>query len=240
VVGRTRSGGPRRRRLGRRLGLTAGLLAALALWGLRRPLFEANFGVVAPGRVYRSAQPTEALDAWLGRYRIASVLNLRGGSPADAYYRDEVARTARRGVDFYDVPLASRRRPTRGELLRVLSVLDHCRYPLLIHCKQGADRTALASALYRLMRLGETPEQALGSFSLAHAHVPLFGPDRLHEPIEEYARWLSAQGRAHTPARFRDWLAHAYRDDDPPGLETPPVRPGPREARTARDIPPRR
>ena len=55
---------------------------------------------------------------------------------------------------YYDLPLSATRRPTRRELLQLIDLLETCSYPLLIHCKSGADRTGLASALYRLVRRG--------------------------------------------------------------------------------------
>src|SRR5262249_42727538 len=86
--------------------------------------------------------------------------------------------------------------------------LRACAYPLLIHCKSGSDRTGLASALYRLVRLGEPPERAMDSFSYGHGHFPIGGPEHLHEPLLEYQAWLRTHGFDHTPARFRSWVEH--------------------------------
>lgn len=201
-----------------------------ALWIFRGPIFWGNFAVVDPGRVYRSAQPGEELEATIETYRLATILNLRAGSFGDRFYRREVQACERLGLDFYDLPLSATRRPSRRELLRLIDLLEHCRYPLLIHCKSGADRTGLVSALYRMVRLGIGPEEALGEFSLANGHVPLFGPEKLHEPFHEYADWLRRQGQPHTPERFREWVAGVYRDGeatlDPDAL--PPLPTGPR------------
>jgi protein tyrosine phosphatase (PTP) superfamily phosphohydrolase (DUF442 family) len=204
------------------------LLALTAGWVFRNPLFHRNFGVVDPGRTYRSAQPGAELASTIGRLGIASVLNLRAGSPGDAFYRDELRTTGRLGVDFYDLPLSATRRPSRRELLALIGVLERCRRPLLIHCKSGADRTGLASALDRMLRLGVPPERALSSFSIRYGHVPLFGAGRLHDPIVEYGDWLRARNLVHTAERFRDWVGREYRDDDPPTEAVPEVRPGPR------------
>ena len=78
------------------------------------------------------------------------------------------------------------------ELLVLLDLFEHCRYPLLIHCKSGSDRTGLASALYLMSRRGEPPGWAVRGFTLKHGHVPLFGPEHLHEPFREYEAWLKA------------------------------------------------
>jgi hypothetical protein len=138
--------------------------------------------------------------------------------------------TARKSqVALFDLPLSATKRPSRGDLLRLIGTLDHCEYPLLIHCKAGADRTGLATAIYLMMQCNEPPRQALRAFTIYHSHVPLFGTEHLHEPIDEYANWLDAKGLEHTPERFRAWVKNEYQAEDP-GVDPPPVEPGPRKA----------
>jgi hypothetical protein len=86
----------------------------------------------------------------------------------------------------------------------------------------------MASALYLLLGRGEPPGRALRAFSIGYGHVPIGGPEHLHEPFLEYAGWLKARRLPHTPDRFRDWVAHDYRADDPPRA-LPPLRTGPRD-----------
>ena len=220
--------GPRRWRPGRRARVVgyAALAAALAI-AFRAPLFWGNFGVVDPGRVFRSAQPERNLDGLIRDQRLGAILNLRGGGSNDPFYAHEVRAAAAASVEFWDVPLGATRRPSRDELLRVLRVFEVCRYPLLIHCKWGSDRTGLVSALYRMDQLGEPPQAAARALTLSHGHVPLFGPERLHEPIDEYASWLKAHNLPHQPRRLRSWIASEYRSSDPfRGMPQP--KPGPR------------
>ncbi len=204
------------------------VLVAGVVWTLRVPLFARNFGVVEPGQVYRSAQPDGELGAWIEVRGIKSILNLRGGAPTDRFYREELRTANEHGVLFYDIPLSATRRPCRRELLAVAEVLEKAPYPLLIHCKQGADRTGLATSMYYMLRRNEGPVEAERGFSLEHAHLPMFGPERLHEPLDEYADWLKAEGAPHTPERFREWVAWVYRDGDPVGPLAKSPRPGPR------------
>jgi hypothetical protein len=209
--------------------LLVGVLMMCAFGALfHRFLFENNFDVVDPGFVYRSAQPKGELEELLRRYRIASVLNLRGGTEADSWYVDEVRAT--RELDFYDLPMSAERRPTRAELIRLLDLFDTCAYPLLIHCKSGSDRTGLASGLYLMSRRDQLPRRAVRAFSIWHGHIPIRGPERLHEPFVEYDAWLAARGLVHTSGRLRDWVEHEYRASDF-GREVEPPQPGPRALR---------
>ena len=208
------------------------LLGALsASWVLRRPWFESNLAVVASGLVIRSAQPTTQLADWARRYQLKSVVNLRGGGPGDWWYGNEIKSAKESGIAYYDLPLSATRRPTRRELLQLIDLLETCSYPLLIHCKSGADRTGLASALYRMVRRGEPPEAALSSFSIEFGHIPFFGTEHLHEPLQEYAAWLKSSGKTHSADLFRTWVRNEYVAPDPPA-DPALIRPGPRTRRS--------
>ena len=217
-----------------RVGGVVALVALIgATWTFRNPWFRGNRGVVAPGLVYRSAQPA---GGWAERVRadhLATVLNLRGGTDADPFYRAEVEATRELGVAFYDLPMAATVRPTRTQLLTVLDLLDRCEYPLLIHCKSGSDRTGLVSALYLMSRAGQPPEAAEAAFSIYYGHVPLRGTRHLHEPLHEYAAYLLDRHLPHTAERFRAWVERDYRDADPPG-PVAPLAAGPRDRRLVR------
>jgi hypothetical protein len=196
-------------------------------WVFRRPWFEGNLGVVDPDRVIRSAQPTSQLAGWIDEFHLCSVLNLRGGNRSDSWYESEVTTTEARAVAFYDLPLSATRRPTRRELLFLIDLLQRAHYPLLIHCKSGADRTGLASALYLMVKRNQPPEIAENAFALEFGHIPFLGTEHLHEPLREYAAWLKDRERVHSPEQFRAWVKTEYRSNDPP--VDPPLWPvGPR------------
>lgn len=225
----------RARRWRRRLALLLGLLAFAGLF--HRFLFLDNLAIVERGRVYRSAQLKGRLESTLRSNEIATVLNLRGGSRADWWYAQEVDVTRRLGIDFYDLPMQADEVPSRRELLAIVDLLDRCRYPLLVHCKSGSDRTGLVSALYRMVARGEPPEQARRSFSLWRGHVPLLGPEQLHTPLLQYQAWLTDQKQLHTPERFRHWLAAVYTTDREAQVERfvpQTLEPGPRAELAAR------
>lgn len=220
----------------RRVALRLAFGSALAATGFGllffRYFFLGNFDVVDPGKVYRAAQP-QRVARLVRDYRLASVLNLRGGSPADAWYAAEVKACVREGIAFYDLPLVATRRPSRAELLVLLDLLQRCPYPLLIHCKSGSDRTGLASALYRLSVLAEPPDRASEAFSVWRGHFPVGGPELLQQPIKEYSAWLQARRVPHTPERFRRWVEQDYRSATPDESIAIPLPAGPRPQITA-------
>src|SRR3954468_9809922 len=78
-------------------GLILGTLMACAA-ELGRMVVARNRHVVVPGRVYRTAQltPTQ-LEAFLHRYGVRTVVNLRG-RPFDPWYGDEMRATQALGI----------------------------------------------------------------------------------------------------------------------------------------------
>ena len=223
-------GDSNRKRSRRRLWWVAVCMAVLTTSAIvfRKPWFAGNYGVVDRAKVYRSAQPREGLRELIRANKLGSILNLRGGSWIDLWYADEVNAARDAGVEFYDFPMSATRRPSRRELLVLLDLFDRCRYPLLIHCRSGADRTGLAGALYLMAKRGEPPTTARRSFTVEYGHVPIFGPEHLHEPINEYAAWLHSRTLPHTPDRLRGWIETVYRSDEP-NVVPRPLLAGPRE-----------
>ncbi len=212
----------------RKVVLTSLAIIAVGLTMIfRNPLFRGNFGIVVSNRVYRSAQPAENLGNLVDQYQLASILNLRGGSPSDPFYANEVNVVRDRKVDFYDFPMSATRRPTRRELLTLLDLFARCRYPLLIHCKSGSDRTGLASGLYLLTQASKPPIDAAEAFSLYYGHVPLAGTALLHAPFVEYDQWLKEKHLVHNPDRFRSWVEHEYQSSET-SSSFQPLNPGPR------------
>lgn len=209
----------RRRRI--RAFVALGILGS-ALLVFHRPLLLGNVGTVVPEKVYRSAQPKKNLQKLIETYKPASILNLRGGSIGDDWYRAEIEAAEAEGIEFYDFPMDATRQPSTEELATLVELFEECSYPVLIHCKSGSDRTGLASGIYLMTQEGLPPEEALRSFSILYGHIPIGGPEHLHEPFKAYQDWLSARGIAHAPDQFRLWLLEQG------ATEVKPLEPGPR------------
>jgi protein tyrosine phosphatase (PTP) superfamily phosphohydrolase (DUF442 family) len=196
-----------------RVGVVLGIVLLIVSTIAYKPLFRQNFAEVVPGKLYRSAQPDDRLGRWIEEHNILSVLNLRGGKPAYDWYAQEMKIVRDHSTDYYEIPMSAQIRPRRRELLQIIDLLGRARYPMLIHCKSGADRTGLGVALYHMIVRKEPPQTALAGFSISHGHIPLFGPEKLQQPIREYAKWLDSQGLIHTPERFQDWVEKLYVED---------------------------
>ncbi|WP_245294746.1 dual specificity protein phosphatase family protein [Rhizobium rhizosphaerae] len=153
-------------------GLGAVVLAYGVYWAVL--MAGGNFHAVVPGQVYRAAQPSaKDIAAYQQSYGIRSIINLRGASAGRAWYEDEVAEAAKRGIVHIDFRMSSSKLQSPERMEKLIALLKDAPKPLLIHCAWGADRTGLASALY-LADVGKAPEaQAEGQLSIAFGHFAL-------------------------------------------------------------------
>ena len=163
----------RRKTLKRLVGFLAlGLLGLLAMtyWWVN---FYPNFHAVVEGELYRSAQLSPSqLKASISEKQIASVINLRGAEPNEGWWLRETASCKEAGVTHHDFAWTNRNPPSREELYDFIETCRNTPKPLLVHCRSGADRTALACALYlhHIKNLAEA--EARECYSLRYGHVP--------------------------------------------------------------------
>ena len=136
--------------------LLALALATAAGPGCARVVY--NFGTVQPGEIYRSAQPSPWFLGWLVRqHGIRTLVNLRGDT--DGF---ESAFAARHGLRLYSFDLSASRPPRQADVERFLAILeDPANRPLLVHCRNGVDRTGYMLGLYRVAHQGWDAARAL-------------------------------------------------------------------------------
>lgn len=159
----------------RRLAATTlvALAAALGLylWQLQ---LSGNYHEVVAGEFYRSNQPTPTR---LQRYRqdqhIRAVLNLRGTAPGASWYEAEHKAAEDLGLTLIDFPMSDSEVLPPERVDALVRIMMEAPKPLLVHCKAGADRSGLASALY-LLRIAHTaPEVAERQLSIVYGHFPV-------------------------------------------------------------------
>jgi protein tyrosine phosphatase (PTP) superfamily phosphohydrolase (DUF442 family) len=198
----------------RALSFVAALLVAigvgLAIAGpLHSFVFDSNLHPVVGGQIYRSAQPSEGdIDRWVPELGLRSIVNLRGARSQDdrVWLTEERAAASRNGAMHMSLRLSADDIPSAQTLRELVRIIDTAPRPLLLHCRAGAERSGLASAVAVLLTGGDVAA-ARAEFALDKGFVYLVNP-RLPRVLDDYEEWLA--GEPSTPDRFRRWVATEY------------------------------
>ncbi len=170
--------------------------------GILRHLWT-NHDRVAPG-IYRSNQPDPRRLRRMAARGIRTVLNLRGATAHSAYLFERETCAALE-LTLVDLHLSARRAPPRAALLELIDHLATLETPLLIHCKSGADRAGLASAVVLLIRDETDIAGARRMLSWRYLHLRSTATGVLDQLVEDYAA-----RREEGEIGFRDWVAQDY------------------------------
>lgn len=201
----------------RRMPLWKALLAgalfgtiAACLTEIGRMAFFRNIHTVIPGRVYRSAQlKPDELRKMVDRHGIRTVINMRG-RPFDAWYPVQVRTTQSLGISQEDIVSSANALPAAGEVRRLIEVFDSTEHPILIHCRQGADRTGLASAIYLMLYTDADYQTARLQCMPRFGHFPIHTAVAMDDFFDQYEAWLKSRGVSHSTGHFRQWATTVY------------------------------
>jgi len=189
----------RRRAIG--IVLLLGLLGGAVTWwygGLRNWFIPDNFGVVVPGKIYRSAQINRRiLRRTLEENHIALIVDLSHEDSADA--RAERTIAAEMGVKRISLLLGGNGTGDPAVYPRAIkAIVDANRQgkAVLVHCQSGAQRTGGVVATYRILVEGMPRDQAFDEAKRYH-HSPHSNPllfPFVEQHLDQWKAQLQAEG----------------------------------------------
>jgi len=155
---------------------------------------------------YRSSHPMPYQLRAAARAGVKSVLSLRGDETHIGSNVLEIETCRALGLNLVHYPIGSRDAPERHQLLRIKELFAELPRPLLIHCKSGADRAGLASAIYLLVEKGQPVEIAERELCFwPHGHIRQAKTGILDHFLETFRTHHQAHGTS-----FMDWAEHHY------------------------------
>ena len=158
-------------------------------------------------RAWRSAQPAPHHIRALKRRGLKTIVNLRGERLCGAYWLEQ-AICERKGIELVNFQVRSRSAPTREEIRGARDLFAAIEYPMLMHCKSGADRVGLMSVLYRFFQEGVPLEQATKELSLRYGHFRQADTGILDRFFEKYL-----EDNKRRPMPFLEWVDTVYDPD---------------------------
>lgn len=158
---------------------------------------------------FRSGQPLPGQIRRIARrHGVRTAISLRGGVLFGSAPLEREA-CAQEGVAFESFVLRSRALPSPADIAALEALIARIERPVLFHCKAGADRAGLMSALWLILAEGRSVAEARGQLSLRFGHLAT-GPTGILDLFLDRAAEAEARG-----VPFRTWIATEY---DPEAL----------------------
>ena len=165
-------------------------LLVFVVWWIGYLRYSGNFYKVADG-IYRSHQLYNFdMPEFYKKYHFKTILNLRGAKPNKKWYIYEKTFCKEHNITLIDFKISDKKVQSIQTMQKILNIIKRAKKPLLIHCKAGADRTGLASALY-WDSIGKNGDKML---SLKYGHFPYLGsPTKAMD--ESFKKWKMKNGK---------------------------------------------
>lgn len=147
------------------------------------------------------------LKKWRDR-GIKTIINLRGGFDASFHALEKDA-CERLGLTLVDFTVTSREAPSRVRVNGARELFEKIEYPALMHCKSGADRAGIMSALYAHYRLGLPIAEAMKQLDFKYLHIKQGKTGVLDYVFERYLSEGEPKGQT-----FTEWVDSDAYDTD--------------------------
>jgi len=160
--------------------------------------------------IWRCNQPAPYQLAQMADKGVKTALNLRGDRECGGFRLEKEA-CARLGLKLVNFSLKSRAAPAKEVLHEAKALFETLEYPILLHCKSGADRAGLASVLLMHFKEGLPISKAIEQLSPKFGHFKNSDTGIIDFVFERYLADNAAR-----PMDFMRWVDEVY---DPDALE---------------------
>jgi len=153
---------------------------------------------------WRSSQPLPHLLRRFARAGGRTVVTLRGGQTFGSFPL-EIEACEKSGMILRSFVLRSRGLPSREHIMSMKGFFESIEYPVLFHCKSGADRAGLMAAIYLVFAEGRLVSEARRQLGLKFGHIRLSKTGVLDALFDAYQA-----DTANTPISLEEWIETRY------------------------------
>ncbi len=161
---------------------------------------------------WRSAQPAPHHLRSARAAGVRTILNLRGRRDTCGSYILEREACEKLGLTLVDFPIRSRGALEKETLRAAATIFDGLEYPILIHCKSGADRAGFMAALFLFLHEKRPLNEALSQLSLKYGHIRQAKTGVIDYFFRRFREETDGSAKS-----FLTWIDDAY---DPRELDT--------------------
>lgn len=187
----------------------AHLQAQFADHGFLRAMYRNFFELSSKDRTqkaYRSNHPSPFFLRHLkSKYSINTVISLRRADTT-GQYRLEKDACDTLDIELINHPMSSRSFPNVEQVLEAKRILETAQYPILIHCKSGADRAGMMSVFYMHFVEGLPIKEAIKQLHMKYGHFRYADTGKLDVFFDTFL----AFEKQNPEISFLDWLQNHY------------------------------
>ena len=166
-------------------------------------IFWNNFHKVSDD-VYRANQPSPSHLKSYKKLGIRSVLSLRGrANQSYALFEEDYCKKLDLNLAYTSISSSSA--PAPELLINIIDVMRELPKPFVLHCKSGADRAGLVSALYLIAEKKKSVHEAKRQLSFKYLHL-----DFTKTGILDYIFAVFSERLEIGNINFLDWLKQEY------------------------------
>lgn len=184
------------------------LLAHLEAWFVDHEILRVlyrNFYKLS-NDAFRSNHPSPAFIKKLKKANhVKTIISMRRAD-STGQYRLEKQACDDIGITLINHPMSSRSFPDANKIIQAKSILENADYPILIHCKSGADRAGMMSVFYKHFILKQPIKQALSELSMKYGHFRWADTGKLDVFFEDFLQFEQQNPNI----SFTEWVQEHY------------------------------
>jgi protein tyrosine/serine phosphatase len=154
-------------------------------------------------QTYRSNQPFPwQILADKNKRGIKTIINLRGVRNCSSFFLEKET-CEKHNIKLINFPVTSRAAPKVETILAAKKLFNEIEYPVIMHCKSGADRAGLMSALYLILHKNISVNEAKKQLSFKYLHLKYAKTGILDAFFDNYLKENKKQD-------FLNWVKNDY------------------------------